>query len=225
MPVLVEDETPAKDEPQTTLAPQAPTMAHTASTTSAASSSSEQPTRSLSDKSVGTDALDAEASAPAPAKEAIAPTAPELPAGSVFVDAERAQLMRSMIGRATSVGECQILVEMFLAQWGVPRTVEEQDEPEAEETDKELKAEEEAHEPPLVETLLGDSAACEANADDNQTDDAHDVPRTPKTPTDVLHSEEPSTTSTAAEPYSADLYQKNLDSNMLPSVSHPIIAA
>ncbi|KAG9025305.1 hypothetical protein FS837_004971 [Tulasnella sp. UAMH 9824] len=114
---------------------------------------------------------------------------------------------------------------MFLAQWGVPRTAEEQDEPEPEEADKELKGEEEAHGPPLVETLLGDAAACEANVDDNQTDDAHDVPRTPKTPTDVLHSEEPSTTSTAAEPYSADPYQKNLDSNMLSSVSHPIIAA
>ncbi|KAG8916895.1 hypothetical protein FRC01_002803, partial [Tulasnella sp. 417] len=176
--------------------------------------------------SVGTDEIEVEPIVPAPVEEVAAPPpAPEVPAGSVFVDAERAQLMRQMVARATSVEECRILVEMFLAQWGVPRTAEEQDEPETEETDKELKAEEEAHGPPLIEALLGDNAACEANADDNQTDDAHDVPRTPKTPTDVLHSEEPSTTSTAAEPYSADIYQKNLDSDMLPPSSHPIIAA
>lgn len=223
---LAEDETPTQDEPPAPVAAEAPTMVHTESTTST-SSGSEPTTRSLSDKSVCTDAVEVELSVPAPVKEVVAPPpAPAVPAGSVFVDAERAQQMRQMVARATSVGECQVLVEMFLAQWGVPRTAEEQDEPEQEETDKELKAEEEAHGPPLVETLLGDTPACEANNDDNQTDDAHDVPRTPKTPTDViLHSEEPSTTSTAAEPYSADLYQKNLDSNMLSSVSHPIIAA
>ncbi|KAG8965434.1 hypothetical protein FRC05_003271 [Tulasnella sp. 425] len=221
-----EEETPTQDAPPVPVAAEAPTMVHTESTTST-SSSSEPTTRSLSDKSVGTDAVEAEPSIPAPVKEVVAPPpVPAVPAGSVFVDAERAQQMRQMVARATSVGECQVLVEMFLAQWGVPRTAEEQDEPEQEETNKELKAEEEAHGPPLVETLLGDTTACEANNDDNQTDDAHDVPRTPKTPTDViLHSEEPSTTSTAAEPYSADLYQKNLDSNMLSSVSHPIIAA
>ncbi|KAG8981401.1 hypothetical protein FRB90_007285 [Tulasnella sp. 427] len=212
-----EEDTPTQDEAPVAAAEEsAPTLAESSSTPSTASSGSDEATRSQSDKSIGTDEIEAEATTPAP------PSAPAVPEGSVLVAAEKAQLMRRMIAQATSVEECQILVEMFLAQWGVPRTAEENDEPEP---NKELKAEEEAHEPPLVETLLGDTSVGET-ADDNQTDDAHDVPRTPKTPTDMhLHSEEPSTTSTAAEPYTPELYQKNLDSNMLSSVSHPIIAA
>ncbi len=123
----------------------------------------------------------------------------KVPEGSIFIDGFKAARMRALINRATSVEECQILVEMFLAQWGVPRVDgEEPDEAtllpytqgEATEPKEELVDEELHHS--MVDALLGEGGAIqELMLDDAQTDDAHDnPPRTPNTPSEAKHPSE-----------------------------------
>lgn len=164
-------------------------------------------------------AVETELSEPA----AVPITPAPLPAGAVLVDLEKAQQMRKLVAQATSVEECQVLVEMFLAQWGFPRAPEEVEES----REVELGPEEEAHQPSLVETLLGDSvASSESQIEDNQTDDAHDAdPRTPKTPLeDRLHPDV--YPRLQGDPFQShdEPYRKKVDNAIIASVATPIIA-
>ncbi|KAG8904766.1 hypothetical protein FRB99_001243 [Tulasnella sp. 403] len=116
---------------------------------------------------------------------------PTLPPDTIVIDASKAAQMRNMIARATSVEECRVLVEMFLAQWGLPRQSGEVDS-QRPSLRIELAPTDAIHEPPLVETLLGDSIpTSDPRSEDDQTDDAHDWAPSPRTPVeDRLHPDE-----------------------------------
>lgn len=127
--------------------------------------------------------------------------------------------MRKMINQATSAEECRVLVEMFLAQWGLPRTEDEVDDTPG--TPLELGPQEEAHQPSLVENLLSDSLHLGEQSEDAQTDDAHDLdPRTPNSPADaVLHPDAVSSAADDDDLYRDETYIKKMQQTMLPSHS------
>lgn len=113
---------------------------------------------------------------------------PALPPGSVIVSPGQAQQLRGLVGKATTAHECVVLVEMLLAQWGLPRASDDVQAFAMHLVDPELDLGEEL---PLVETLLGDSQVVELEVqpedEDSDTDDTHEMElKTPNPQTEAF---------------------------------------
>ncbi|KAG8965475.1 hypothetical protein FRC03_000472 [Tulasnella sp. 419] len=87
----------------------------------------------------------------------------QLPSDGVFVTMEQARQLRETVGRAATAGECRVLVEMFLAQWGVPRDNKVEAEVSSSELPNEPVSEEQVHEQHLVDVLLSDDEVSPAS--------------------------------------------------------------
>ncbi|KAG8865413.1 hypothetical protein FRB96_000303 [Tulasnella sp. 330] len=147
--------------------------------------------------------------------------APALPSGSAVVTSNQAQQLRALVSRATTAHECRVLVEMLLAQWGLPRASGDDGESAMLSADTRGDLGEEL---PLVELLLGDSQAVEREVqpqdEDSDTDDTHEIElKTPNPQTEAFLSSSTSPPDVASDlPWVEPAYERKEHPTEVPSM-------